>query len=66
MLQTGSQSSVLTGQVFDLSKDPEKVKEAMKRCYRILIEEKIEWEEKQKEEISAASGRTDSRWNNHG
>lgn len=39
---------VPTGQVFDLSKDPEKVKEAMKRCYRILIEEKIEWEEKQK------------------
>lgn len=39
---------VPTGQVFDLSKDPEKAKEAMKRCYRILIEEKIEWEEKQK------------------
>lgn len=39
---------VPTGQVFDLSKDPKKAKEAMKRCYRILIEEKIEWEEKQK------------------
>lgn len=39
---------VPTGQVFDLSKDPAKTKEAMKRCYRILIEEKIEWEETKK------------------